>query len=530
VTELPQQDDPSVSTVAQPASQVDDSSVLAALQSVLRSDAFARAPRSRELLAFVVTEELAGRGGRLSERTVGRRALDRGPDFDGRTDSLVRVQASRVRTALERYYAEEGGRDPLRIRLPAGTYRPSFETAPPDGAAVSGLAPGVAILTFGHQGDESARQVAVSLSEAIVARLARFPDTPVFGPIDGSKDGVRDAALRLGLRWALNGSVAVRGEVVRLRARLVDATTGAVAWATELTASLEDLMNFAVEDAWATGIAAELGDWTGVISRAETSDPSPTSSSAAYASRLAFFAYQEDPSAAAVARAAEKLDLAIAAGDRSVGVLAMRAWMYAAGVAYMPEPRDLTKLAPAEELARECLRLDGSHAPAYIVLSHVALIREQWDTAARHAARAAELAPHHPTLLFAAATGIALSGDWDRGRALVQESFRLNPHLPSVYHVLPALAAFVAGDDAGALAEASMIDAAEHPWGPLYRALALAGLGYEDQARAEVERLLAAHPGFLDDPMSYFTRGMRCSESQLAHIESRLALLTRAAD
>jgi hypothetical protein len=102
--------------------------------------------------------------------------------------------------------------------------------------------------------------------------------------------------------------------------------------------------------------------------------------------------------------------------------------------------------------------------------------------------------------------------------------------MPGAYHVLPALAALVSGDDAGALAEASMVDAADQPWGPLYRALALAGLGYEDQARAEAERLLAVHPGFLDDPLAYFTHGMRCSEAQLAQIERRLALITGASD
>ena len=91
------------------------------LTRVLASAAFSGSERSRAFLAYVVTETLAGRGDRLSERTVGRRALDHGAAFDGRTDASVRVRATRVRKALRRL-RRGGGRCGPRADRPADGY------------------------------------------------------------------------------------------------------------------------------------------------------------------------------------------------------------------------------------------------------------------------------------------------------------------------------------------------------------------------------------------------------------------------
>ena len=66
----------------------------------------------------------------------------RGPQFDPRTDSSVRVNVARLRSKLIEYYATEGKDDPLRIEIPKGSYITVFhrhEEAPrPAGAAAGG--------------------------------------------------------------------------------------------------------------------------------------------------------------------------------------------------------------------------------------------------------------------------------------------------------------------------------------------------------------------------------------------------------
>ena len=240
--------------------------------------------------------------------------------------------------------------------------------------------------------------------------------------------------------------------------------------------------------------------------------------------------YQEDPTPQAITAAATALDAAIEAGDRSPSILAMRGWICTSAFAHGPERGDPEDLARGQALAHEALGADPHLAQAHAVLCNVAMLRGQWDVAARHARTTAELDPTHPATLFAAATGLTLSGDWTGGLALAREAFRLNPHLPGAYHVLPAIACLLDCDDAGALAEASLIHSPGQVWGPLYRALALAGLGHPAQAWTEMDAVLEVDPGFLDDPEAFLRAGLRASEQQFRILFGRLEpfMATRA--
>jgi Tol biopolymer transport system component len=98
------------------------------LDRVLDSATFRGSERSSRLLRFIVSETLAGRGDRLKEYTLGAEALGRGVGFDPRADPIARVEASRLRSRLDAYYATEGASDIMRIVVPKGGYVPQFET------------------------------------------------------------------------------------------------------------------------------------------------------------------------------------------------------------------------------------------------------------------------------------------------------------------------------------------------------------------------------------------------------------------
>lgn len=100
--------------------------IRAELEKVLRSAEFARRPQLQRFLNFVVEEELAGRGPQLKEYVLGVGVFGRPAHFDPRLDSLVRVEARRLRAALDQYYQGEGHADPIRIELQKGSYLPSF--------------------------------------------------------------------------------------------------------------------------------------------------------------------------------------------------------------------------------------------------------------------------------------------------------------------------------------------------------------------------------------------------------------------
>lgn len=101
---------------------------------LLASDKIARNVNTSRFLRYVVEETLAGRGERLKAFSIATQALGRADSFDPQSDSIVRVQAVRVRTQLDEYYAAAGAADPVRIALPKGAYQPKFEflaVAPP---------------------------------------------------------------------------------------------------------------------------------------------------------------------------------------------------------------------------------------------------------------------------------------------------------------------------------------------------------------------------------------------------------------
>lgn len=97
------------------------------LERILRSRVFVHSHRIRRFLQFVVEECLLGQQHRLKEYLIGLEVFNRQEVFDPRVDSIVRVEARRLRTKLEEYYQTEGHDSEIRIQLRKGSYVPVFE-------------------------------------------------------------------------------------------------------------------------------------------------------------------------------------------------------------------------------------------------------------------------------------------------------------------------------------------------------------------------------------------------------------------
>lgn len=100
--------------------------IRAALERVLAAPDFTASLRLAAFLRYVVEATLAGRADAIKGYTIAVEALGRPPSFDPQSDPIVRVEATRLRRALERYYATVGADDPLVIDIPKGGYVPRF--------------------------------------------------------------------------------------------------------------------------------------------------------------------------------------------------------------------------------------------------------------------------------------------------------------------------------------------------------------------------------------------------------------------
>lgn len=99
--------------------------VRAQLERILAAPAFASGRHPR-FLRYVVERTLAGEADQLKEYVLGLEVFDRSDGYDPRLDSIVRVEARRLRAKLEEYYAGPGADDPVVIDIPRGSYVPVF--------------------------------------------------------------------------------------------------------------------------------------------------------------------------------------------------------------------------------------------------------------------------------------------------------------------------------------------------------------------------------------------------------------------
>jgi Malectin domain len=96
------------------------------LRLVLNSGIFHRAPNLANLLTYVCTKYFEGAAEQIKEYNIAVEALGRLAGFDPKRDSIVRVEAHRLRKRLREYYEAEGAGHSLRIEITSGQYVPQF--------------------------------------------------------------------------------------------------------------------------------------------------------------------------------------------------------------------------------------------------------------------------------------------------------------------------------------------------------------------------------------------------------------------
>ncbi len=93
---------------------------------MLASKIFSLSKRQSDFLQYVINAALEGHQEKLKEFTLGVDVFEKDETFDPSTDSIVRVEASRLRAKLREYYVVEGQDDSVRIDIPKGHYIPVF--------------------------------------------------------------------------------------------------------------------------------------------------------------------------------------------------------------------------------------------------------------------------------------------------------------------------------------------------------------------------------------------------------------------
>ena len=97
------------------------------LSRVAQSGVLGKSIRRSTLLEHLLMAEFRGEGDQLKAYSIGLDVFERDPSFDPSSDSIVRVEMSRLRAAMKAFEASEFADSEIRVEIPIGTYRPTIQ-------------------------------------------------------------------------------------------------------------------------------------------------------------------------------------------------------------------------------------------------------------------------------------------------------------------------------------------------------------------------------------------------------------------
>jgi TolB-like protein len=226
--------------------EISPESVRGQVARILASRGFVRSRRLGQFLRFTVSQVLDGKQADLKEYLVGVEVFDKLDSFDPRIDSIVRVEARRLRAKLEQYYRADGAQDPVVICFPKGSYVPLFlnrqqaqglldQTGTrPTSVSVAGFANLTADMADDSFCSGRAEDLISGLTKRGEVRVVVKPGDAVVFPDNTRAD------------FMIEGSVRRHDSRLRISAQLIDAQTGVYVWSDTFERDTSDV--FAVQE------------------------------------------------------------------------------------------------------------------------------------------------------------------------------------------------------------------------------------------------------------------------------------------
>ena len=434
------------------------------IERLVRSPRLIQSAQLCRFLRHIVERELAGDVGSLKESVLGTEVFDRGDRFDPRTDSVVRVEARRLRSKLEEYYSSEGAQDPVIVRLPRGGYVPVFEhpvlpvQPSPEGiprprafprrltagvalvlalCAAGGLlwfrrqvrAPAkisIAVMPFANAGgDPETEYFADGFTDQLIDELGRTDGLRVIArnsvfAYKGQTGDVRQIARKLDADTILDGSVRRQGQHLRISAQLIDARTGYETWSETIERDWSQVLT--VQQDLAASIASKL--------HVRRTAPRPTR----YTANLESYDLYLRGRFHWNKRNGPGLEAAVSEFRQAINkdpnyALAWAGLADAWSMLGFIDSRSLGEIRPkAGDAATRALQLDPSLAEAHVALANVrALYDWDWAGAEQSYRRALELDPGSSLAHYGLSKLLASEGRLDAGIAEARRAHELDP-------------------------------------------------------------------------------------------------------
>ena len=241
-------------------SGISPEAVRSQLEKILSSPTFIRSRRLGRFLRFTIEQALEGRQATLKEYLVGVEVFNKMESFDPRIDSIVRVEARRLRSKLDHYYQTDGAEDPIIIHFLKGSYVPVIlhrDQLPPGqkvSAQQTSARKSISVVPFATLSPAPEDQYFCSgLTEDLISALTKIDVFRVIARPAAMQNG-HSSEIRPDL--LLEGSVRRHGDRLRISTQLIDVEKAVYVWSETYERDTADV--FAVQEDLSSAIVNAL--------------------------------------------------------------------------------------------------------------------------------------------------------------------------------------------------------------------------------------------------------------------------------
>ena len=501
-----------------------DDQIKTTLANILASELFSQSERQQRFLRYIVEQGLAGNESKINQYSIGIDVFDRDASFDPAIDSIVRVEAGRLRSKLREYYSSTGQMEQVRIDVRKGSYSASFSyqnenldtqddtlSARSTGNSFIGRKPVIAVLAFRNSsGDQEQDYFADGISEDIITDLARFSELAVIA--SHSSFSYRDREVQisqvreeLNVDYILSGSIRKSGDRIRISAQLVNTMDERQLWAERYDHKLNDI--FAVQDDVREKIILALQQQLNHHLKAGPTHKN-TLSVEAYDCVLRGTEYarktnREDMmQAQALFRRAITLDPDYAEAYARLARIHVYYWISGMedSVAVLEKANELSQ--KALDLCPNTAYVRATRGWVYEWMGKSEEAQQEWEHAIELDA-SQESAYNYLSLLH------AWNGQTDKARQLIETAQQLNPLAD--YHFNSGIISYMEGEFDSAISDFRKSTERDNAFIPgwLFLASAYEQIGDNEAGRESLDRLLEINPNY---SLSDGSRGIKVPE------------------
>lgn len=436
-------------------------------------------------------ENLADPGGvMISEDAY--RQVRRNPQLGFQDSGVHRLK--NIPEPVRAYRITEPGGQPTRGRRPTRTDKPI-----------------IAVLPFDNlSGDSEQEFFADGITEDIITRLSQYQTLGVIARnstfiYKGEPVDIRKIAKDLNADYVVEGSVRRAAQRVRITPQLIDTETLEHIWSDTYDRDLSAADVFAVQDDVTRRIAAVVADEHGVLLRRHGKslpDKAPEELES-YEAIFRLAAYNNNLTDETFQTALTCLERAVKHDPDYAAAWGGLAELYADGYA-LGFYRGSDPLDRALKAGEKAIALSPADQRARWGVAYAHFHRRDLDAFLRTVERVIEANPNNAYWMGVVGWALALAGQWERGRKLIEDAEQLNPNHPTTARYPLAIEHYVKGDYEAALQEIERTRNLAFFWTPLMNAAIYGRMGRRNEARTALADLRSMKPDALKRPGFYF--------------------------